>query len=75
MQNTQVAAAIRKQKVDMFSERTNTTEALEYTLSGIPEQLRPFVTTGIMVYHNTLLEVVSKALEKYDARPNSNESR
>lgn len=72
MQMKALVSTLRKQKVEMFSERENTTEALEYALSGVPEQFRQFVTTGVMVYHNTLLEVLAKALEKQDARPNSN---
>lgn len=72
MQNNQIATILRENKVEMFSERVDTTEALEYALSGVPEKFRPFVTTALMVYHNTLLEVISKSLENSNARPNSN---
>ena len=72
LQSSEVAENLRKQKVGMFSERDNTTEVLEYALSGIPQQFHPFMTTCLMLYHNTLIEVVAKSLENKDARPNSN---
>lgn len=67
-----VVEDLRKQKVGMFSERTDTTEVLEYALSGMPQQFHPFMTTCLMLYHNTLLEVIATSLENKDARPHSN---
>ena len=72
LQSSEVAENLRKQKVGMFSERDNTTEVLEYALSGMPQQFHPFMITCLMLYHNTLIEVVAKSLENKDARPNSN---
>lgn len=61
------AQELRKSKVGMFSERADTTEALEYALSGVPVAYRPFMTTALMVYHNTLLEVLAQSSENEDA--------
>lgn len=63
----EVAESLRKSKVGMFGIRENTDEVLEWALSGIPSAYRPFMTTALMVYHNTLLEVLAKHLESKDA--------
>jgi hypothetical protein len=72
LSSQKVVEGLRKQKVGMFSERADTTEVLDYALSGLPQQFHPFMTTCLMLYHNTLLELVAKDLENKDARPNSN---
>lgn len=69
LSSQEVANKLRKQKVGMFSERDNTTEALEYALSGIPKQFHLYMTTCLMMYHNTLLEVIAQSLENKDEEP------
>lgn len=69
LSSQEVASKLRKQKVGMFSERDNTTDVLEYALSGIPKQFHPFMTTCLMVYHNTLLEVIAQSLESKNEQP------
>ena len=68
----EVADKLRAHKVGMFSERANTQDVLDYALSGVPRQYRAFMTTSLMLYHNTLLELLAKDAEIENARPNSN---
>lgn len=58
-----IAEQLRKQKVGMFSERDNTTEVVEYAQAGIPQQFHAFMITCLMLYHNTLIELIAKSLE------------
>ena len=58
------AANLRSLKVGMFSERETLEEAMQYALSLVPKDEGAFISTGIMVYQNTLLEVLAKQLEE-----------
>ena len=54
-------ATILSQRVPMFSQRKDCTEALEYAQSLLAGGATPAaVTTAIMVYHNTLLNALAE---------------
>ena len=61
--NRRIIAAVREQKVGLFAERDNAQEAFEYAQSLFQKKDHAALTTALMVYHNTLLETLSKLLE------------
>lgn len=59
---------VRSSKVDLFSERSTLDEVLQYAHSGLPQEYRAFATTAIMLYHNTLLELIAQLMETSNER-------
>ena len=61
-------ADLRSVKSGLFAEREGTKEAYEYALSLCEGNSTREMTMGvaIMVYHNTLLEVLAKVAESED---------
>lgn len=60
---TDLAEVLRSNKVGLFSERDTTQTALDYAMSMFPKNQQAHVMTAVMVYHNTLLEMLAKQLE------------
>lgn len=64
-----IAEAIRGSKVELFSSRDTVDEAFEFAKSiakanGMPESQ---MTTAIIVYHNTLIELIAKEVENEES--------
>ena len=62
------AEQLRAAKCGLFSERDTTDEAFKYATAILGKA--PQVVTALMVYHNTLLEVLAKATED-EHKPNN----
>lgn len=62
------AADLRSSKSGLFAERKDTTEAYEYAISLCEGNSTREMAMGvaIMVYHNSLLEVLAKNAESED---------
>ena len=62
------AADLRSNKSGLFAERKDTAEAYEYAISLCEGNSTREMTMGvaIMVYHNTLLEILAKIAESED---------
>ena len=58
------ANELRNTKVGMFSERDSVEEAVEYAQSMFPKTDSMAILTALYTYHNTLVEVLAKGVEK-----------
>ena len=58
------AAELRALKVGMFSKRSSADEVLKWATSVIPRENHSSLMTALMMYHNTLLEVISKGVDR-----------
>lgn len=54
---------LREMKASMFAERDNIKEAYDYALSLVPKEQEAAMTTALLVYQNTMLEVLAQASE------------